>query len=154
MNIRQICRFILGSITLLQPRPMIMITGFDKIPIPKPKLNIKLVAMPIPKIKNDIYPSCVDCMHYEPTALGRCKMFGEKNIVTDETKYDFADTCREDEERCGVKGKYYIERNNVEYNRFMRSVKTQISKFKFEIFIIFFFILEVMVIVSGLAKKV
>jgi hypothetical protein len=72
-------------------------------------------------IKNINIPSCRNCIYYKPatyneftSTLNRCEKFGEKNIVTDEIKYDFADTCRDNESKCGKEGKYFIEEPNLE----------------------------------------
>jgi hypothetical protein len=39
-------------------------------------------------------------------------MFGEKDIVNGMIKYENAESCRENESKCGIEGKYYIEDTN------------------------------------------
>jgi hypothetical protein len=66
-------------------------------------------------IKNIEIPSCKNCIYHIPSKHGsefsstmsRCEKFGEKNIITDEIKYDYADKCREKESLCGNEGKYF-----------------------------------------------
>ena len=72
-------------------------------------------------IKNINYPSCRNCIHYKPNSyysdftsiLSKCEKFGEKNIITDEIKYNFADSCRDNESKCGKEGKYFEEEKNI-----------------------------------------
>jgi len=72
-------------------------------------------------IKNINIPACRNCIHYQPepfyndftSSLNKCNKFGDKNIVTDEIRYDFADQCRNDESKCGKEGKYFIEEPNI-----------------------------------------
>jgi hypothetical protein len=75
-----------------------------------------------PIVKNINIPSCKNCIYYKPSnynndftsSLNRCKKFGEKDIVTAEIKYDFADMCRKNEEKCGNQGKYFEEEKNID----------------------------------------
>lgn len=67
-------------------------------------------------IKNSNVPSCINCVHYKPplyaefsSDLSQCKHFGTKNIRTDKIQYDYVSVCRSDEEKCGLKGKYFEE---------------------------------------------
>jgi hypothetical protein len=74
-------------------------------------MNFKILALLLPKIKNTEYPVCKNCIHYiehREYLLSRCAFFGEKNIITGEIKYDYADLTRNDE--CGKTGKYYKEK--------------------------------------------
>jgi hypothetical protein len=72
-------------------------------------------------IKNAHIPGCRNCKYYKPytsdsefaSTLSRCEKFGEKNIVTNEIKYSFADSCRSDESKCGLEGKYFEEEPNL-----------------------------------------
>ena len=67
-------------------------------------------------IKNIDIPSCRNCVYYRPNyfsePLSRCDKFGEKNIITDEISYDFADICRDNESKCGKEAKYFEEEPN------------------------------------------
>jgi hypothetical protein len=74
-----------------------------------------------PIIKNINIPSCRNCIHYKPTLLNdftsplnKCEKFGEKNIITDEITYRFADLCRNDESACGKEGKYFEKDENID----------------------------------------
>lgn len=70
-------------------------------------------------IKNIDVPSCKNCIYYEPyngdfsSSISGCKKFGEKNIITDEIKYEYADLCRKNDEQCGFKGKYFYQEPNM-----------------------------------------
>jgi hypothetical protein len=73
-------------------------------------------------IKNAHIPGCRNCIYYKPSTsdsefastLSRCEKFGEKNIVTNEIKYSFADSCRSDESKCGLEGRYFEEEPNID----------------------------------------
>jgi hypothetical protein len=72
-------------------------------------------------IKNINIPSCRNCIYYKPAVYNnfdcetnKCEKFGEKNIVTNEISYDFANSCRNDELKCGKEGKYFQQEENVE----------------------------------------
>jgi len=72
-------------------------------------------------IKNIDIPSCRNCIHYKPASyndfssrLNRCEKFGSKDIITDKITYDFVDSCRDDESRCGKTGKYFEEEKNID----------------------------------------
>jgi len=63
-------------------------------------------------IKNSQAPICQNCVHYQANlapSLSKCSHFGNKNIITGEIKYDYADLSRMDENSCGLEGKYYNE---------------------------------------------
>ena len=69
-------------------------------------------------IKNSNIPSCKNCIHFEPYLyniddLSRCNKFGEKNIITDEIKKDYTDSCRKDEKKCGFDGKYFEKETDI-----------------------------------------
>jgi hypothetical protein len=72
-------------------------------------------------IKNVNVPACRNCIHYQPdpynndftSMLNKCNKFGNKNIITDKITYDFADSCRMDESKCGKEGKYFVEEPNI-----------------------------------------
>jgi hypothetical protein len=64
-------------------------------------------------IKNINVNPCRKCIHYnsryDDSSLSNCKKFGEKNIISNEIKYDNAERCRNDELKCGKEGKYFEE---------------------------------------------
>ena len=72
-------------------------------------------------IRNANIPSCKNCIYFNPkytnndftSSLTRCTKFGDKNILTDEITYDFADCCRNDETKCGKEGKYFEQEKNI-----------------------------------------
>jgi len=89
----------LNNSTLYQYKPFISYTLM--------KLSLFLLA---PQIKNIHYPACKDCIYFIPDKsimFSKCSFFGEKNIITGEIKYDFADLSRDNEKKCGVNGTYY-----------------------------------------------
>jgi hypothetical protein len=68
-------------------------------------------------IKN---PVCLDCSHYieykqsnpydelyGSYKLGRCGLFGRQNVVTGQIHLADALECRENESKCGEKGKHF-----------------------------------------------
>ena len=66
-------------------------------------------------------PVCLDCSHYIESKhsryphdelyvsykLGRCGLFGRQNKVTGQIHFADALDCREDESKCGEKGKLF-----------------------------------------------
>ena len=66
-------------------------------------------------IKNINVPACKNCMYYKPRMFDRdftstfniCEKFGTKNIITDKITYDYADLCRQSDDKCGQEGKYF-----------------------------------------------
>jgi hypothetical protein len=77
-------------------------------------------------IKNGHFPACKNCIHYRPTifsndytsSISKCANFGNKDIITDQISYDFADSCRNDKNKCGLEGKYFEKDKNV-YTKIM-----------------------------------
>ena len=74
-------------------------------------------------IRNTQLPICSNCVHfiehtnnypYDPipdnTQYGRCKKFGEMNLITGEIEYDLALRCRLNVSRCGNDGTEYTEK--------------------------------------------
>jgi len=80
--------------------------------------TLPLVAV---KIRSSDFPSCKNCIHYKPSplnfdftsGLNTCGNFGEKDIISDKIKYDYATDCRRNEEKCGVAGKEWREEPNM-----------------------------------------
>lgn len=71
-------------------------------------------------IRNQKLPICSNCIHfiehktnypYDPLSsdklYGKCKKFGEVNIVTGIYEYDFASLCRDNINKCGKYGSHY-----------------------------------------------
>ena len=98
-------------------------------------------------IKNVDLPSCKNCIHYMPSVyhleftstLNRCSKFGEKDMITDEIKYDFAESCRRDEKKCGEKGEYFEEEPNL----MLKMTMHRLSSLSPYFFILFLFLLPV-----------
>jgi len=69
-------------------------------------------------IINHNYPLCKNCKYFIPHTdmnyyeLSRCKKFGVRNVVTGEIKYNYADLCRDNITKCGLKGVYFVPRNS------------------------------------------
>lgn len=74
-------------------------------------------------IKNTNLPVCVNCVHfiedtnnypYDPppndSRYGKCKTFGQNNLVTGELEYDYASICRMTDTKCGETGKYFTKK--------------------------------------------
>lgn len=75
-------------------------------------------------IINTDLPICAKCFHfiehsnnypYDPVPnnelYGRCKKFGQINIITGEIKYDLASISRLDDFKCGHIGSEYTNKN-------------------------------------------
>lgn len=73
-------------------------------------------------IRNTDLPVCSNCSHFiqhennypydavpSDKLYGRCKKFGEINIITGSIEYDFAKNCRDDNKKCG-KDAYIIKK--------------------------------------------
>lgn len=96
-------------------------------------------------IRNANVPSCKNCIYYKPyngdfsSPLSRCKKFGEKNIITDEIKNDFADLCRKNDEKCGFGGKYFYQEPNMN----IKKIKNKIINEKYTIISTSFLILYI-----------
>jgi hypothetical protein len=66
---------------------------------------------------------CINCVHYieykykypedelydSKTRTGRCAIFGKQHLVTGETEYDDALSCRTNEQKCGKNGVFFIK---------------------------------------------
>ena len=81
-------------------------------------------------------PDCRNCVHFIPskykftTQFNQCKRFGKKylispvinfdkdtkqleyDFITNKITYDFADSCRKNNDKCGLEAKYYEEIEN------------------------------------------
>ena len=74
-------------------------------------------------IKNINLPSCSNCVHYRPTVIGKCMYFGTKDIQTGEISYNFANSCREDENKCGLEAKYFEQSKYVHFKTLLYSIQ-------------------------------
>lgn len=101
------------------------------------KLKYLFLSMVQPEkiIKNINLPSCKNCIYYKSNILNndftstfnKCEKFGEKNIVTDIITYNFADFCRNDENKCGKEGKYFEEEKNIKFKIFRYKIMSNLQ---------------------------
>lgn len=64
-------------------------------------------------IKNANLKLCINCVNFieEKNKLyGKCKKFGEQDLVTGEIDNAHASVCRMDNTKCGVSGRYFEEK--------------------------------------------
>ena len=73
------------------------------------------------KITNMNVPACINCKNFKEHPnnytyndvpdktihLSKCAKFGEKNMITGQIKYMFAEVCRIDRDLCGKEAKYF-----------------------------------------------
>lgn len=81
-------------------------------------------------IKNANLPACRNCIHYKPpflsdfdSSFSKCEYFGTKNIQTDKISYDYADSCRNDEKKCGQDGIYFKKEDNIFFKLLVHNLK-------------------------------
>lgn len=64
-----------------------------------------------PFIRDMEKPSCIECIHYKSdygtSILDQCTKFGAKDLHTGDILFDYADSVRRDESKCGKVGKYF-----------------------------------------------
>jgi len=71
-------------------------------------------------IKHFSLPVCKDCVYYRPQKdkldpfksgdQDKCLKYGEKNVVTGEINYQYADIVRKQDLQCGLKGKHFLQK--------------------------------------------
>jgi hypothetical protein len=84
-------------------------------------LLLYILAIKSEKIITNInLPSCKNCIFHKPNShidfastLSLCEKFGEKNIITDNITYEYADVCRNNESKCGKEGRFFEEQPNT-----------------------------------------
>jgi len=82
-----------------------------------------LAITKVPILRNLKYPVCINCVHfiehtnnypYDPLPdsreFGKCKMFGEIDLITGTIEYDYAKNCRETSKKCGTNASCYEEK--------------------------------------------
>ena len=97
-------------------------------------------------IKNINIPSCKNCIHYKPfqynsdftSRSSKCEKFGEKDIITNEVTYDYADSSRKDSLKCGREGKYFEEEKNINLKILKHSIVSNSSTYFLTLFIIIY----------------
>ena len=68
-------------------------------------------------IKNEHVNSCSNCLFFikspsmnnDLANLGKCKQFGEKNIITGEIENLYALACRKDKSLCGLEARHFLQ---------------------------------------------
>ena len=87
-------------------------------------------------IKNINIPSCRNCIYFKPhtssdftSSLSKCEKFGEKNILTDKITNYYADSCRNDEDKCGLQGKYFVEEKNIDIKILTHNIIYHLDKY-------------------------
>jgi len=76
----------------------------------------------LPIIRYLKYPICCNCVHflehktyypYDPPPdskeYGKCKLFGQIDLITGDIEYDYAKKCRSDNTKCGKNGTNFEE---------------------------------------------
>jgi len=90
----------------------------------------KMKITPSRIIRNFDFPSCKNCVHYMPSglnndftsSLNKCKYFGTKDVVTGEIVYDYATSCRYNENLCGNSGKYFVKEPRMALKRLKHTI--------------------------------
>jgi len=106
-----------------------------------PKIN-KIMEKDV-FIENLEYPSCTSCKFYEPKGyyfeetISRCNKFGRKDIITSEIDFLNADICRLNEDKCGKKGRFYIEEPNLLWKKW----KFQLTRYTTIVLSLYLFLL-------------
>lgn len=79
-------------------------------------------------IRNMNSPVCSSCRFYKPQThldydsdINRCSKFGYKDIYTGKIYHEYVSSCRQDELKCGLEGKEYIENPNSGTNRILHN---------------------------------
>lgn len=85
-------------------------------------------------IRNSNLPSCRNCVFYKPlenrdfsSIYSQCEKFGDKNILTNEIKYDLVKICRIDETKCGIQGKYFKEEKYIDFKIWKHSITNKLN---------------------------
>jgi hypothetical protein len=71
-------------------------------------------------IKNGNVNPCVNCVFYKPSTFrkftsefSKCEKFGEKDIITGVINYSYADSCRNNQGKCGIEGHYFVQESEL-----------------------------------------
>ena len=74
------------------------------------------ITLPLRKvfIKNVNLPICANCKYFiedknKISGYAKCKKFGTIDIISGILKYEYAEFCRDDKEKCGMYGSEYEE---------------------------------------------
>jgi Pyruvate/2-oxoacid:ferredoxin oxidoreductase delta subunit len=107
-------------------------------------------------IKNINIPACRNCIYYKPetynsdfaTSYNKCTKFGNKDIVTDKISYDFAESCRKDQSKCGIDAIYFEREPNINMKVLKHTVISNLSN----IVLFSYLFLIVLIIISSLVQ--
>ena len=79
-------------------------------------------------INNKNIPVCRNCIHFSPNSvsefssiISECNKFADKDLKTDKIIFNYADNCRNDENKCGKDGKYFEEEQNLQRKIFLHN---------------------------------
>lgn len=89
-------------------------------------------------IKNIIMNPCKNCVYFKQHSIlpfSQCEKFGEKNIISNEIIYDYADTSRKHESKCGIEGKYFEKDKDL--NLKLKKIKFEILDNSYQILVVF-----------------
>ena len=110
-------------------------------------------------IKNINIPSCRNCIYFKPhtsseftSSLSKCEKFGEKNIFTDEIKNYYADSCRNDEDKCGLQGKYFVEEKNIDIKILTHNIINNSFIIALSLVSFYYFIIYLLVIIFWIIR--
>jgi len=87
-------------------------------------------------IKNININPCRNCKFFIPdttdidftSGYNRCSNFGVKNIVSDKIIFDYTDSCRNDESKCGLEGKFFEKEPNLYSKMVLHKIRTPTFK--------------------------
>jgi hypothetical protein len=83
---------------------------------------MRISSVILANIKNIANPICIECVHFikhvpynkdtqRNNIYGKCRQFGNKDLVTGEIVYELASTTRREINRCKSEGIYFIPIN-------------------------------------------
>lgn len=74
-------------------------------------------------IKNANFSPCRNCKFYKPeiyhdftSPYSKCMKFGEMDLISSKITHTYAELCRNDEAKCGIEGKYFVEEPQPKLN--------------------------------------
>jgi len=102
---------------------MKLLSSFIITLIPKYRYSTKMFATTDKIIENYEFPECRSCKYFEPRTIdsefaglfSKCTKFGNKDRITGEIDYNYADLNRNNENKCGIKGRYYEREPHLEW---------------------------------------
>lgn len=74
-------------------------------------------------IKNVNLQSCRNCVYYKPAIYDKCMYFGTKDIQTGEISYETANSCRKDENKCGLDAKYFEQSKYLHFKMLLYHIQ-------------------------------